>query len=49
MHTMLNWNRDKIADLADFNYKIQSVTRLEDDQLWWCDADLSLSQSGDLL
>ena len=54
MHTMFDWNRDKTADLAepgpvDPENKIQSVTRLEDGQLWSYDTDLSLSQSGDLL
>ena len=35
MHTMLDWNRGKTTDLAELaiNYEIQSVTRLEDDQL----------------
>ena len=53
MHTMFDWNRDKTADLAELSNQLWDLKR---DQIKgrpikmiWYDADLSLSQSGDLL
>ena len=48
---MFDWNRDKIADLAELSHQLEvlKMARSKDDQLRWYDADLSLSQSGDLL
>ena len=51
MHTMFDWNRDKTVDLTELSHQLWDLkcARSKDDELRWYDADLSLSQSGDLL